>query len=129
MFVLILKKTHRNWCKGNPIQFFFFFGITIFRFTYLFSCCSLSLSLQFVQGNVSLYITHSLNMSSMTIPGLMTILGTAIILLPLAQFMIRKVGKKTTLTIGVFVCEIKIQNSCILPFFVMDWKKNIVIHN
>ncbi len=56
-----------------------------------------------MQGNISLYITHSLKMSGYMIPGITTLLAVAIMLLPFAQFLVRKLGKKTTFTLGLAV--------------------------
>ncbi|VDD80642.1 unnamed protein product [Mesocestoides corti] len=58
------------------------------------------ISPQFVQGNLSLYITHSLKMSGYMIPGITALLATTILVVPFAQFLLRRLGKKTTLAMG-----------------------------
>ncbi|VDM31646.1 unnamed protein product [Hydatigera taeniaeformis] len=61
----------------------------------------MSLGIQFLQGNIALFITHSLHMSNYLIPGVLCLLGFTILLVPLAQVLLRHLGKKTTMAIGI----------------------------
>nr|CDS20618.1 major facilitator superfamily domain containing protein [Echinococcus granulosus] len=61
----------------------------------------LSLGIQFLQGNIALFITHSLHMSNYLIPGILCLLGFTILLVPLAQVLLRRLGKKTTMALGI----------------------------
>ncbi|KAL5103060.1 Sodium-dependent lysophosphatidylcholine symporter 1 [Taenia crassiceps] len=61
----------------------------------------MSLGIQFLQGNIALFITHSLHMSNYLIPGVLCLLGFTVLLVPLAQVLLRHLGKKTTMAIGI----------------------------
>ncbi|VDL93462.1 unnamed protein product [Schistocephalus solidus] len=76
---------------------------------------------QFVQGNLSLYITHSLKLSNYMIPGIMTLLATAIALLPVAQFLISRIGKKWTLAVGMLNMFPILLVSALLPIHPPLW--------
>ncbi|KAL7055437.1 hypothetical protein AAHC03_022924 [Spirometra sp. Aus1] len=81
----------------------------------------MSLGIQFVQGNLSLYITHSLKLSNYMIPGIMTLLATAIALLPVAQFLISRIGKKWTLAAGMLNMFPILLVSALLPVHPPLW--------
>uniref|UniRef100_A0A0X3NPM6 Sodium-dependent lysophosphatidylcholine symporter 1-B n=2 Tax=Diphyllobothriidae TaxID=28843 RepID=A0A0X3NPM6_SCHSO len=81
----------------------------------------MSLGIQFVQGNLSLYITHSLKLSNYMIPGIMTLLATAIALLPVAQFLISRIGKKWTLAVGMLNMFPILLVSALLPIHPPLW--------
>ncbi|KAM7533348.1 hypothetical protein Aperf_G00000123568 [Anoplocephala perfoliata] len=61
-----------------------------------------SLSLQFLQGNIALYITYSIKLTNYLNYGIICLLGSTIILIPFVQLLLKRVGKKTTMAIGIF---------------------------
>ncbi|KAL5964244.1 Sodium-dependent lysophosphatidylcholine symporter 1-B [Taenia solium] len=93
--------------SGNETQMVGFFTavqkvLTYPPYLYLMGAfLFMSLGIQFLQGNIALFITHSLHMSNYLIPGVLCLLGFTILLVPLAQVLLRHLGKKTTMAIGI----------------------------
>ncbi|XP_074640532.1 sodium-dependent lysophosphatidylcholine symporter 1-B-like [Tubulanus polymorphus] len=62
-----------------------------------------SLAVQIVQGNLALYVTHSLHMEQHLSLSLLVLIAVAILAMPLWQFCLLKIGKKTTFAIGMII--------------------------
>lgn len=119
--------------EDRSLRGFFRTACKIFTFKpYLFHMgffMFFSLAVQFCQSNLALYVTYSIKLTKYLTYGIMSLLLATILLIPVAQILLKKIGKKWTSTIAILNAYPLLAVLYFLPerlhlavfFFMMIW--------
>ncbi|KAM3180445.1 hypothetical protein ACTXT7_016259, partial [Hymenolepis weldensis] len=89
----------------------------------------LSLGIQFCQSNLALFVTYTIKMTNYLNYGIMSLLLVTILLIPFAQLLLKKIGKKCTSSISILNAYPLLLTIYFMPekphlavfFFMMVW--------